>query len=233
MVTKPQKGIASSSSSNILFSEILAIQRAITLGCKYGIKIRFPHAFVMTYLFRRGLSLREKMRLVTKLTASHALNLSMFAGVYKATLFFLKIYGRKIGMSAQARSSSGYVLKFISWLVGGSTTSTTRHIPRAPGIPEEPYHAIIAGAIGGYTIWGKDSAVNYQIVLYLASRVIVGCMGLAREKGIQPFSCSKLHFRNAFPLFSAAIWSAVMFLFEEHPHVLHPSLKKSMDDIYR
>ena len=48
-------------------------------------------------------------------------------------------------------------------------------IATAPaGHPERSDHALFAGAIGGYLIWGRYSSVNYQVVLYLASRVLVG-----------------------------------------------------------
>jgi hypothetical protein len=40
-------------------------------------------------------------------------------------------------------------------------------------------------------------------------------------------------FDQTYPLFAAVVWGLVMILFEEHPDVLHPSLKKSMDEIYR
>jgi peroxisomal membrane protein 4 len=43
----------------------------------------------------------------------------------------------------------------------------------------------------------------------------------------------RLQFHTSYPLFAAAVWGLVMMLFEERPDVLHPSLKKSMDEIYR
>ena len=107
-----------------------------------------------------------------------------------------------------------------------------RLISNPPGIPEKPYHAAISGAIGGYLIWGKYSAINYQIVLYLTSRVLVGMLVLARKKGLQPFARERVN-RNTYPLTAAAVWGAVMLLFEEYPDVLHLSLKRSMDEVYR
>lgn len=103
----------------------------------------------------------------------------------------------------------------------------------APGIPETPYHAFLAGAVGGYTIWGRYSGVNYQLILYLTSRILVGCIKLASEKGIPPFSWKALSFHKTYPWAAAGVWGTVMMLFEEHPDVLHPSLRRSMDEIYR
>lgn len=102
-----------------------------------------------------------------------------------------------------------------------------------PGLPEKPYHAFLAGTIGGYIVWGRYSGVNYQLILYLASRILVGCMTLASEKGIPPFSWKRLAFPKTYPFAAAAIWGTVMMLFEEYPQVLHPSLRRSMDEIYR
>lgn len=102
-----------------------------------------------------------------------------------------------------------------------------------PGLPEQPYHAFLAGATGGYIVWGRYSGVNYQLVLYLASRILVGCIKLARDKGIQPFSWKRLTFTKTYPLAAAGVWGVVMMLFEEYPETLHPSLRRSMDEIYR
>lgn len=121
--------------------------------------------------------------------------------------------------------------------VNGPYHVERRHInstnPSAPGIPEQPYHAFLAGAVGGYIVWGRYSGVNYQLILYLASRILVGCIKLASEKGIPPFSWKRLTFTKTYPWAAAGIWGTVMMLFEEYPEVLHPSLRRSMDEIYR
>lgn len=117
--------------------------------------------------------------------------------------------------------------------VDGPFYQGRRLVPRAPGIPEKPQHAAIAGAIGGYCIWGNYTSINYQIVLYLTSRVIVGLATLAKQKNIPPFCWKGMTRKNVYPYKAAVIWSIVMVLFESNPDVLHPSLKKSMDEIYR
>lgn len=110
-----------------------------------------------------------------------------------------------------------------------SSLSTTT----SPGIPDQPYHSFVAGAFGGYFVWGSYSGVNYQLLLYLASRIIVASIKLASEKGIRPFSSHRFRFPHAYPWAAAGIWGSVMMLFEEFPDMLHPSLKRSMDEIYR
>lgn len=116
-----------------------------------------------------------------------------------------------------------------------------------PGHPEHTYHSFLAGAVGGYFVWGRYSSVNQQIVLYLASRVMVGLWkrllhggdvsrqgdlsasssAINRDIGIQSKSS------KSFPIVAAVVWGLVMALFEESPHVLQSSLKSSMDEIYR
>ena len=60
-----------------------AILSAAIGGARYGIKIRFPHALVMTLLFQRHLTNREKINRVLKLVWIHSSNLSGFATLYK------------------------------------------------------------------------------------------------------------------------------------------------------
>lgn len=89
------------------------------------------------------------------------------------------------------------------------------------GHPQHLWHASVAGAIGGYYSWGDSTSVNQQMLLYLSSRIL-----LATWKRLTDV-------RIPLPVVAAAIWGAVMYLFEDDPDVLHPSLKASMNEIYR
>jgi hypothetical protein len=111
-----------------------------------------------------------------------------------------------------------------------------------PGHPEHTYHSFVAGAVGGYFVWGRYSAVNQQIVLYLASRVLVGMWNRAmqerRRRDGTHSSNDRVEKRQpgggtSYPILAAAIWGIVMALWEESPNVLQSSLQKSMDEIYR
>lgn len=101
------------------------------------------------------------------------------------------------------------------------------------GQPERAYHALLAGAVGGYVVWGKYSSVNHQIVLYLTSRILIGLSKRCWEKFSPIAYRGILQHPKTYSLLSAAVWGVVMVLFEETPHVLHRSLKASMDEIYR
>jgi peroxisomal membrane protein 4 len=114
------------------------------------------------------------------------------------------------------------------------------------GHPERPYHSLVSGFVGGYAVWGRYSSVNQQIILYLTSRVLMGLIKKMYEhvhgpapppQQQQPSTASTayriLHSPRTYSLVAGTVWGIVMVLFEESPHVLHPSLKKSMDEIYR
>lgn len=112
-----------------------------------------------------------------------------------------------------------------------------------PGRPERLHHAFIAGAVGGYLIWGQYTSVNYQIVLYLVSRVLVAAVKrlvVVRREATTGESSNRstwlsriIHSNVSYRLVATAVWGIVMIIFEESPELLHPSLKASMDEIYR
>jgi hypothetical protein len=63
--------------------ELQAICESVFNGAQYGMKIRFPHALVMTFLFRREVPLRRKLETIFRMTFQHMWSLAKFAGVYK------------------------------------------------------------------------------------------------------------------------------------------------------
>ncbi len=238
--------------SSFLLEELAAVVSALVGGAKYGVKIRLPHAFVMTFLFRKDLSPQQKVRTIIKLVVEHASNLAAFATIYKVILAVLKSSSRCIrqGVGLKDRlekqkfsygiKSLGRIL--ISLIVDGPFSYDSKATIKA-GEPERPYHSLIAGAAGGYLVWGRYSSVNHQIVLYLASRILVGLAKRGWEHVYQrpghfqgdgdTNATSILQHPRTYPLVAATVWGIVMLLFEESPHVLHRSLKKSMDEIYR
>ena len=235
--------MSSSTQSESPTSELIAILSGLIGGGRYGLKIRFPHALVMTSLFRRDLSSKDKIQTIIKLTREHATNLAAFAALYKTILSILKLSSKYLQQDGREEVEKVGILQSLGrilalTIVGPTASSTSSRsssaIPRSnPGIPETSRHALIAGAIGGYVIWGRYSSINYQIILYLTSRIIVGGLTFAREHGIPPFCWKSLNFDRSYRLAAAAVWGIVMLLFEECPDVLHPSLRKSMDEIYR
>ena len=102
--------------------------------------------------------------------------------------------------------------------------------PTAPGKPARPWHVILASVVGANFVWANYNSVNYQIVLYLFSRITVGLVRLLAEKNWWPFRLA--NFDSTYPRFAVFVWAVVMYLFEYHPGVLQGSLHASMVDIY-
>ena len=71
--------------------ELHAILFSLIGGARYGVKIRLPHAVIMTCLFRSNMSASEKLKQIIQLVREHATNLALFATIYKSMLLMLKV----------------------------------------------------------------------------------------------------------------------------------------------
>ncbi|KAA6409617.1 MAG: peroxisomal membrane 4 [Lasallia pustulata] len=193
---------------NPQYAEVLALLKAARNGAVYGAKVRFPHALVMIFLFRNDTT-RNKLRLIFKATRTHARNLATYALLYKTCMLLLQ------------------------HKTPGSKPRESRSDP------------FVAGLIGGYAVFGRgsQSSVNQQIVIYVFARVVLALAKLAvqqpQERGygmgrvmVMPEGWKKGVARNAWPVFAAVSWGAVMWLFRWHPETLQPSLRSSMKYIY-
>ena len=156
----------------------------------------------MILLFQNG-SIRQKLRGIIRLTFEHTKNLALFVGVYKSMLV---------------------ILRTLEQHTRGQNVTTN------VGKPGVPWHAAVAGGIGGYVVWGRYSGVNFQIVMYLMSRVLISLVRLLAAKGYQPFV--QYRFKRAYPVLATVVWASVMWLYESEPQTLHPSLLKSMQFLY-
>ncbi|XP_060238999.1 peroxisomal membrane protein 4 isoform X2 [Meriones unguiculatus] len=64
-------------------TDVKPTQHKVSDEKDYGVKIRAPHALVMTFLFRSG-SLRQKLDAILKATYLHSRNLACFVFTYKS-----------------------------------------------------------------------------------------------------------------------------------------------------
>jgi peroxisomal membrane protein 4 len=99
--------------------------------------------------------------------------------------------------------------------------------------------------VGGYFVFGvrsprsgKVSSVSQQIVIYIFARVALALAHLAVRPNTgfpvvsnEPLR-SKINY-YAWPAFASLSWGTVMFLFRYYPDELQPSLKSSMNYIYK
>lgn len=158
-------------------------------------------AFVMIFLFQNG-TVREKLRGVVRLTFEHSKNLAVFVGIYKSVLALLR-------HTQELRDGP---------------------VKTIVGKPAAHWHAAVAGGVGGYLVWGKYSGVNYQIVMYLLSRVLISIVKVLAARGYKPFADHT--FPKVYPALATVVWATVMWLYENERASLHPSLSKSMDFLY-
>ena len=178
---------------------------ALKLGADYAIKIRLPHAVVMTALFGDAAA-REPLALWRRaagLAWQHGKGLALFAFVYKLAI--------GVGRSA--------------YTYGGIP------VPLRPGSPARPWHAAAAGALAATVAWSRYSHLSYQLVLYLLSRLLIGAVRHAAKRGVAPFTTYR--FEDVFPALAVTTWALTMYLFETDAASLHPSLAQSMREIYR
>ncbi|KAF9014972.1 Tim17/Tim22/Tim23/Pmp24 family-domain-containing protein [Cyathus striatus] len=103
--------------SNPAYHDYLAVLKGARNGFVYGVKVRFPHALVMSILFGRG-DWRSRLRVIYRATKQHAINLAKFVSLYKTfVLLQKKVNGGK------ERSSD----TFIAGLLSGYTVFGERN----------------------------------------------------------------------------------------------------------
>jgi hypothetical protein len=73
--------------------------------------------------------------------------------------------------------------------------------------------SFVAGGVAGRLIFARYSAVNYQIVLYLLSRVAVGLVTRASRRGVTPFCSCRFQVSALFYL-AGSCFTEQSFLFE-------------------
>jgi len=95
--------------ANPAYHDYLAILKGARNGLVYGVKIRFPHALIMSILFGRG-DVLTRGKSVFKATKTHALNLGKFVTIYKTLLLL-----QKRANGGKERSAD----TFLAGLIGG------------------------------------------------------------------------------------------------------------------
>jgi len=100
---------------------------------------------------------------------------------------------------------------------------------------EAQYDTFLAGLLGGYYVFGRHShsSVNQQIVIYVFARVVLALAKMSvQQGGPVPGQLREKVTGNAWPVFAALSWGAVMWLFRWHPDVIQPSMRSSMNYMF-
>ncbi|KXS19720.1 putative peroxisomal membrane protein [Gonapodya prolifera JEL478] len=185
--------------------EWLAILKGFRSGAVYGAKIRFPHALVMTFLFRDG-PIEDKVRFILRATFQHARNLAFFATIWKTTLLVL----RRLN-GGKERYYDTFLAGFVGgWFIFGEDN------------PINQQECDVENTSSLTT----DVLPTHQICFYLFGRVVTAYVAILQKK-LQLRTPPK-----AWAIFAALIWGSVMWQFRNHRDLLQPSLAASMIYIY-
>ncbi|KAJ7655150.1 Tim17/Tim22/Tim23/Pmp24 family-domain-containing protein [Mycena polygramma] len=109
--------------SNPAYQPYLAILKGARNGFVYGVKVRFPHALVMSILFGRG-DWQSRARVIFRATKQHAFNLAKFVTLYKT---FMLIQQKSNG--GKPRSSDTFLAGLLGgYIVFGDRTAVNEQI---------------------------------------------------------------------------------------------------------
>ncbi|KAF8887943.1 Tim17/Tim22/Tim23/Pmp24 family-domain-containing protein [Gymnopilus junonius] len=189
--------------TNPVYHDYLAILKGARNGFVYGVKVRFPHALVMSILFGRG-DWQTRVRMIYRATRQHAFNLAKFVSLYKTILLIQK----KLNGGKERDSDT-----FIAGLIGGYFVFGDRNavneqivlyvvsrvvasfIPRATS----PYNTSPQSALAGSAVKPLPPDSKYFTIFAAVSWGAV--MWLFRHRGetIQPgmFNSMKYLYRDS------------------------------------
>ncbi|ESO10930.1 hypothetical protein HELRODRAFT_71941 [Helobdella robusta] len=74
---------------NKKYRPLLLVIKGFRNGAVYGAKVRFPHAFVNSFLFKTA-TFQEHVRAIIKATYTHSRNLASYVAIYKIISIFLQ-----------------------------------------------------------------------------------------------------------------------------------------------
>jgi peroxisomal membrane protein 4 len=205
--------------------------RSLRAGLVYGTKVRLPHAVTIAALFKLNKGMTANLVSICGQTWEHARNLAVYATGYKLAIFAI----RWMWTAARLHETvppADVSLRLVSDADGASLLERLEAVAKEvlSARPGHPMQAAIAGGLVAHFVWGRYSTINYQILLYVLSRVVISVGRLLSAKGVPPFSW--FTFEDAYPTLSVAVWAAVMVLFEFEPNLLQGSMRRSMEMLY-
>jgi peroxisomal membrane protein 4 len=90
---------------------------------------------------------------------------------------------------------------------------------------------LLAGAVAGYILNQNKTAIKYQLVLYLFSRIVTALLSVLHERVAGKMASPGLE-GKLFVVLAACCWGTVMMLFDGHRQHLQGSLVASMEFLY-
>ncbi|CZT17608.1 related to peroxisomal membrane protein 4 [Ramularia collo-cygni] len=188
------------------YHEPLTLVKAIRNGVVYGIRIRFPHALVLVFLFGSG-TMSEKIRKIARLTRQHAQCLANFAFIYKLLCMLLK----RINRGKQEPRHS-----FIAGLLSGYWVFGRDKVASSSVVQQMVMYAMgrVIMGLARYTVQMPEEKTTTRTGGY----------------GNKDW---RRHLRRAgWPVTASFCWATIMWLFTWHPQLLQPTMRSSLTYIY-
>lgn len=180
---------------------LFTILKAFRQGVVYGTKVRAPHALVLNLVWGSG-PLIAIPRKVFQVTKTHAMGLALSSVIYTLVTQILKQTNFRL-----TRESGSLV------------------VSRIPAV--QWWHAALGGFLVGYFAWGDyTSGVHMQMMMYIASRLLVAMYLLISEKA--GFTGTAQHYR----IYSGLLWATLMTILCVEPAVLQASMRKSLEYVF-
>ncbi|KZS93272.1 peroxisomal membrane protein 4 [Sistotremastrum niveocremeum HHB9708] len=186
------------------YHDYLGILKGARNGLVYGVKIRFPHALLMSILFGRG-GWKERAKQIFKATRQHATNLAAFVTLYKTMLLMQKKFN-----GGKERTTD----TFIAGLIGGYIVFGDRN-----AINEQIVLYVCSRVVASFIPRAGGAAVVDN------SRASGSGSG-SGLKSIPPDA-------RLFSLFAAVCWGSVMWLFNHRGQTIQPGMYSSMRYLYQ
>ena len=199
---------------NPKYHQPLVLLKAIRNGLVYGVKVRFPHALVMIFLFRSG-TIREKLLAIFKATKLHAFNLAKFAFLYKSSMLAMK--------NVNGKEQS--VHPFVAGLFGGYWVFGHGKAAFSSVSQQIVIYVFARVVLGMAKLAVQPPGDNTLVGGAYGGRGGKGFFGLSEEQ-------LAIVRTRSWPVFASLSWASVMWLFRWYPEMLQPSLRNSMTYMY-
>lgn len=200
------------------YHDILSILKGARNGLVYGVKVRFPHALIMSLIFHRT-PLRTRLQFVFKATKQHALNLAKFVTIYKTVLLLQR---KGVPGAGTAKRTQGSLDTFVAGLIGGWAVFGDRN------------------AVNEQIVLYVVSRVVSSFVPRAPSATPTGTSSIPPPPSARggltppgyPYPKSQPPDPQTFSLYAALAWGSVMWLFANRRERLHGGMVSSMQYLY-
>ncbi|ORY26135.1 Tim17/Tim22/Tim23/Pmp24 family-domain-containing protein [Naematelia encephala] len=192
--------------------DLLALVKGARNGLVYGVKVRFPHALVMTFLFSHK-PLPAKIKWIFTATRAHALNLAKFVTIYKLFLLLQKRLngGKERDLDSLIAGGLG------GWWVFGERTP----------INEQIVLYVLSRTLLSLLprLYSTTSNPPTNPIAPLPHPLPALTSPQANPKPIPPA-------QTPFAIVAALSWAGVMYMFRHRGERLQPGMNNSMRYLY-